>query len=929
MKKGRRTTLRERLLRPLGKYYYRAMRAHHLRLSYLLTRLLLCALVALFYVVSGAALPVGLLLAYISVNVALIFYFPQKSLRSRWVRLVPDLLDVFFISILIGLEGKLDSIWYTFYLFPIISVARYLGSRGSQFLAVMAVLSYSVIFLALGADPSADFPPFVLRCLCLAGIAGIAGNLTRDRQVSDTQLIEVQEAINDAILNDQEIEGVYKLILCKAMELTNSKRGHIRRVNGSESVVVAKRSYIEDHQKNDLAVTAFYSKLVIETRKPLRISVFSNKDIKERLGTYVDPGYPPPRSALFVPLMTKGAEPGEERVMAVIALYTHRRRHYSHIDEVRLKHFSPLIEIAEKQAEVHRLLREVAEERQSRLRLLRRLGDLFRRPGDLREVDLQEAITLVMEEFNTEEAAIFLWNEKTKRLDKVAEASTSEEVTDKLKMVEQYYALGESLTGKCFETGRPIFDNDLSSEIRYAKEYGRELKSGRVSHIMSIPLFVGANKVGVLRVLNKKSAGYLPTWGGAQLDKAGFTHEDRLLLEAIATQIVIALYKKELFEEIAKSRRYLERGIDYSPYSIIVVDHKGKVRVFNNKCELTWKRTAAEVTGMSVINLYESEEEARRIKQLLMDSPEGEITDEDAKIKDSQGKVIPIRLSATLIRDDDGDEIGSVGMFKDLQEERQHQELLLKTTRLQAIARVMGHISHDVKNKLVAAKFEIETLRNRTRKGNMSGVVEGLGILEDGLVMTANKLNNIALTHTFDVEPPKKVPIFIEHMFGDYFDHLVRLGRSSNTRITINDFPRNKYCIDADVDQMHLVLMNLYDNSISAIKEARRDGDRAISVVVTFEHEYAVIEWKDNGCGIASEELGKIFELRYTTKKFGSGLGLYWVKTIIETHEGKITVDSKAGRGTTFTFRLPILYEASSGEELLKLSLTGPHSAVR
>lgn len=926
MKREHRTKPHERILTALHKYYYRVMKAHGVRFSFLQTRFLLCLVVALFFVVSGAALPVPLLLAYIVVNVSLVCFLTQKSLCSRWVRLVPDLLDVFFITILIRLEGQVNSVWYTFYLFPIISVARYLGSRGSQFLAVVSVLSYSLMFLLLSANATADFPPFALRCLCLLGIAGIASNVTRDRQISEAKLIEVQGAINEAILSDQEIEGVYRVVLNKAMELTGSKRGHIRRVDGNTSAVIVKRSSIADHQKNDLAVTGFYSAQVIESKKPIRISVFSKKDIRERIGTYVEPGYPPPRSALFVPLLTKGSEPGEERVMAVIALYTHRRRHYSHIDEVRLKNFSPLIETAEQQAKYHRqqrenaeerqnLLRHIAEERQSRLRLLRRLSSLFRRPDHLGEEDLRKAITFVMEEFHAEEAAIFLWNEKTKRLDKVAEASTSEEVTDKLKEVEKYYNIGESLTGKCFETGNPIFDNNLSSEVQFAKEYARELKSGRVAHIMATPLFVGQNKVGVLRVLNKKSAAYVPTPEGAHLDSSGFTHDDRLLLEDIATQVVSALYKKELFEEVNTSWRYLKRLMNYSPYSIIVVDHKGKVRVFNNKCERTWKYKAAEVAGISVINLYESEQEARRIKQLLIDSPIGEITDEDAKIKDNSGNVIPIRLSATLIRDDDGKEVGSVGMFKDLQEERQHQELLLKTTRLQAIARVMGYISHDVKNKLIAAQFDITTLKNRIEKGAAEKVMEGLVSLENTLLVTVNKLNNLTLTQTFNVEPPKMKEVFIESIFDEYFDYLVRLGRSSKTSVSINEFPHGRYRIEADVDQMRLVLMNLYDNSIFAVKEARGNGSRQICITLRFEHHHALLEWKDNGSGIAEADLNNIFELRYTTKKFGSGLGLYWVRTIIERHGGNITVDSHKGEGTKFTIRLPILYEAPGGEQ--------------
>jgi two-component system NtrC family sensor kinase len=117
-----------------------------------------------------------------------------------------------------------------------------------------------------------------------------------------------------------------------------------------------------------------------------------------------------------------------------------------------------------------------------------------------------------------------------------------------------------------------------------------------------------------------------------------------------------------------------------------------------------------------------------------------------------------------------------------------------------------------------------------------------------------------------------------------------------------------------DVGQIQQVLLNLLNNASDAIED-RAAGDavdpaefkREIEIKAWFDEarEKLMVSIRDNGTGMAAEILSKIFNLHYTTKKGGHGLGLYNCKAIVEQHGGTLTAESKLGEGTIFTVTLP------------------------
>jgi signal transduction histidine kinase len=108
--------------------------------------------------------------------------------------------------------------------------------------------------------------------------------------------------------------------------------------------------------------------------------------------------------------------------------------------------------------------------------------------------------------------------------------------------------------------------------------------------------------------------------------------------------------------------------------------------------------------------------------------------------------------------------------------------------------------------------------------------------------------------------------------------------------------------IHTDAEQMARVFTNIISNAFQAMngKEGELDID------IGSEEDVAWARFRDNGCGIPEENLGKIFEPLFTTKTKGIGLGLAISRRLVEHNGGKIEVDSQPGRGTTFTVKLPL-----------------------
>ncbi|MEZ7892744.1 MAG: PAS domain S-box protein [Candidatus Wallbacteria bacterium] len=238
------------------------------------------------------------------------------------------------------------------------------------------------------------------------------------------------------------------------------------------------------------------------------------------------------------------------------------------------------------------------------------------------------------------------------------------------------------------------------------------------------------------------------------------------------------------------------------------------------------------------------------------------------------------------------------------------EEEIIKSSKLESLGILAGGIAHDFNNILMGIIGNVVLAKKRIK--NDDRTIEILSRIET-VVYKAKSLTEQLITFSKGGMPVKKL-VNINEILSENFKF-----STAGTNI-ITDFELNDSInfIEADSGQLAQVFTNLAINS----KQAMPDGG-VISVktrVVDFnEHnelaldagKYVEIIISDNGVGISSENIAKIFDPYFTTRINGNGLGLATAYSIIKNHYGTINVASEIGRGTTFTIYLPAMIKSA------------------
>jgi nitrogen fixation/metabolism regulation signal transduction histidine kinase len=214
------------------------------------------------------------------------------------------------------------------------------------------------------------------------------------------------------------------------------------------------------------------------------------------------------------------------------------------------------------------------------------------------------------------------------------------------------------------------------------------------------------------------------------------------------------------------------------------------------------------------------------------------------------------------------------------------------------------HLAHEIKNPLLPIRLTVEELRDQY-KGDDDRFREML--LESTRVVTDELGNLQKLVKEFSsfarMPEMKPVPGSLERLTRD----VAQMYPQIQSVFEVADAPTES---SFDPDQIRRVIVNLFDNAASA-------GASSATITMATSDNEAVLRFIDDGPGIASEHIDKIFDPYYTTRKEGTGLGLAITKKIVLLHGGSITATSTEGQGAAFEIRLPIsaLNHASTEKE--------------
>lgn len=240
--------------------------------------------------------------------------------------------------------------------------------------------------------------------------------------------------------------------------------------------------------------------------------------------------------------------------------------------------------------------------------------------------------------------------------------------------------------------------------------------------------------------------------------------------------------------------------------------------------------------------------------------------------------------------------LAGAALIHDARERQRMEEQLARQEKLTAMGHLASGVAHEIRNPLNAVSMIAQRLQREFEpRADGSEYRE----LTTTLASESRRINAIITQFLQFARPAplNKTPLRLDQLVG----HVAALlqGEAGQRGITISQECRQVREISADGDKLTQALLNLVRNSIAACSPGGR-----IALSCRQLGEEIAVEVQDNGAGIAPEELDKIFNLYYTTREEGSGLGLSIVQQIVTQHGGKIQVASQPGQGTRFTITL-------------------------
>ncbi|RLC92798.1 MAG: hypothetical protein DRI77_12530 [Chloroflexi bacterium] len=422
----------------------------------------------------------------------------------------------------------------------------------------------------------------------------------------------------------------------------------------------------------------------------------------------------------------------------------------------------------------------------------------------------------------------------------------------------------DSVAGRAIKSNRPVL---------VTGEHAKVITGYLVQALLYLPLQVpDRGVIGVLGVINRQK-------------ESSFSEKDIFLLSALADYAAVAIENARLFESAEIERAKLEAVLRQTQDAIIIVDEDNTIRLCNAAArtvlDLSEEAAIQEMVAEDIPNqvLRESFSQAQQTGQII----HTEIPLRDGRTFNAQ--LTPIKG------------VGCVLMMQDI-------------THLKELDRVrsefVANVSHDLRTPLTTIQGYVELLPrvgpvNERQQEFIQCVHESMQTITE-LINSLLDIDRIESGLALEMAPHDLVQV-IEEAVRD-----LRPQAEKKMQDLRWDPSQTLPLVRCNPRRLRQVMDNLIGN---AIKYTQESGWVAVSA--TEDTGHVVVHVTDNGIGIPLAQQPYIFDKFYRVESdetigvVGSGLGLAIVKTVIEKHNGRIWVESKPGKGSTFSFVLPAL----------------------
>ncbi|HYN03037.1 MAG TPA: ATP-binding protein [Vicinamibacteria bacterium] len=238
------------------------------------------------------------------------------------------------------------------------------------------------------------------------------------------------------------------------------------------------------------------------------------------------------------------------------------------------------------------------------------------------------------------------------------------------------------------------------------------------------------------------------------------------------------------------------------------------------------------------------------------------------------------------------------------------EEALRRRDRLAAMGELASTVAHEVRNPLNAVGMTAQRLKREFLGATPAGAAEREELQDLLGIMTSEtqRIDRIVQQFLEYARPPRLAPesVDLDALAGDVASRARSLAEARGVRVEVEASGAGIAVVDPA--QLRQALDNLVRNAVEATPEGGR-----VSLSARREAGGHAVEVRDTGRGIEPDHLPRVFDLYFTTKADGTGVGLAVTQQIVTAHGGTIEVDSRPGGGTTMTVRLPAGEEKARG----------------
>jgi signal transduction histidine kinase len=431
-----------------------------------------------------------------------------------------------------------------------------------------------------------------------------------------------------------------------------------------------------------------------------------------------------------------------------------------------------------------------------------------------------------------------------------------------------------------------LHERPVESRIQIARHLA-ELEA-----YLCVPLQNSAGLVGLLTL-------------GQKASRDIYSADDLVIFTAVAGPLGTSIENARLYRQIEEVNLHRARILAHMRGGVIAVDTDGRVSTVN--------QAAQELVGPIRLGQHFSEltPELAALLGATLEQERG-VSDFEMLLKRSEEEPISLAVSSSCLKTAGNEMVGAMVMLNDLTAIKRLEQKVQRADRLSSLGILAAGMAHEIKNPLVSIKTFTQLLLERYSDPDFRAT------FSEVVPHEVERIDSIVL-RLLDFARPK-APRFATHNLRRIIDDVLALVdneiRSSSTTVE-KEFAEDYLEVYGDEQQLHQVFLNLALNAIRAMRETEggtlritakyhRHHLRRGGVLPFQEGDCVQVTVSDTGCGIAKENLDRIFTPFFTTKPDGSGLGLAVVHGIVLEHGGEIDVRSTLSSGTTFTVVLPL-----------------------